>query len=214
MSDDLVIKSKDKVIVVKVTEINNEALYKAQDLLQQYGLNVKQVGNKLSNWNISMKSKLLDFKVVKLEGRNGGTFLTKRQLMKLAGSVDFHFEDAVYEAFELLREGELLAAAKIADSTQLESKAFSAWLVMEDSTIQQTLKMLGIVRPNFFQSKIKHGKQRDSLVERGILKQRNYGKHGVALRMTAKGKEYLMDNLGSINTKIEKLYQAEKDMVV
>tara|TARA_R110000851_G_scaffold333107_1_gene511144 strand:- start:140 stop:772 length:633 start_codon:yes stop_codon:yes gene_type:complete len=128
--------------------------------------------------------------------------------------ISIEFTLKVIHAFKELRRGNLLAAAKIADTTQLESKAFSAWLEMEDSTIQQTLKMLGIVRPNFFQKKIKQSKQRDSLVERGILKQRNYGKHGTALRMTAKGKGYLMGNLASINTKIEKLYQAEKDMVV
>lgn len=127
-------------------------------------------------------------------------------------SVDFYRK--VIKAFVELRRGNLLAAVKITDTTQLESKAFNAWLAMEDSTIQQTLKMLGIVRPNFFQSKIKHGKQRDSLVERGILKYRNYGSHGTSLRMTAKGKVYLMENLEGINGKIDALYQAEKGMVV
>lgn len=124
-------------------------------------------------------------------------------------SVDFY--ETVMDAFISLRNGQLLEAAKLADSTQTESKAFSAWLGMEDSTVQQTLKMLYIKRPNHFQKMIKRKHFKESLIDRGIIKERNYGSHGVALRMTSAGKQFLLDNREDINKKVELNYQAENN---
>jgi hypothetical protein len=128
--------------------------------------------------------------------------------------ISYEFGLKVVQAFNAMRNGRLLEAAKIADSTQVESKAFSAWLEMEDGTIQQALKMLGINRPNFFQALIKKPSQKTSFLDRGILKQRNYGTHGVALRMTSFGKNYILDNRDTINDTIERLYQESKTPVM
>lgn len=125
--------------------------------------------------------------------------------------VSVGFYRTVVSSFVALRNGQLLEAVKLADSTQKESKAFSAWMVMEDSTVQQTLKMLDIKRPNHFQKMIKRKHFKESLIDRGIIKERNYGSHGVALRMTSVGKQFLLDNREDINKKVELNYQAEKN---
>ena len=135
-------------------------------------------------------------------------------IVSYAQYVSIEFALNVIKAFVELRQGNLLEAAKIADSTQIESKAFSSWLEMEDGTIQQALKMLGINRPNFFQALIKKPSQKTSFLDRGILKQRNYGTHGVALRMTSFGKSYILDNRDTINNTIERLYQESKTPVM
>lgn len=95
----------NKEITLSTHDVEGSQLYKAQDLLKGYGLDAKQVSNTISNWLIGMKTKLLDFQVVSKQGKHGGTYLTKRQILKLAGYVSYEFEDAVYEAFEMLMDG-------------------------------------------------------------------------------------------------------------
>lgn len=126
-------------------------------------------------------------------------------------SVDFYRN--VVEAFVALRQGNIVEAAKIADSTQLESKAFSKWMGYSDTTLQQSLGMLGINRPNLFQSIVKNGKQLDKFLELGVLKYRNYGNKGSHLRVTKVGKQYLLDNKDNINIKIEEIYRANKELM-
>lgn len=126
-------------------------------------------------------------------------------------SMDFYM--MVVESFVALRQGNIVEAAKIADSTQLESKAFSKWMGYADTTLQQSLGMLGINRPNLFQSIAKSGKQLDKFLELGVLKYRNYGDKGSHLRITKVGKQYLLDNKDMINTKIEEIYKANKELM-
>tara|TARA_R110002153_G_scaffold58217_1_gene159651 strand:+ start:2428 stop:3078 length:651 start_codon:yes stop_codon:yes gene_type:complete len=164
-----------------------------------------------SEWKSKLKTKMINSENIRNKaGRYGFTKATEKATIAYSMFVSDDFYEIVVDSFVELRKGNLLAAAKIADTTQLESKAFNAWLGMEDSTIQQTLRMLGIKRPNFFQKLVKRENHKTSLIERGILKQRNYGSHGVGLRMTSKGKEYLIENRDSINTKVELLYQEQK----
>ncbi len=135
---------------------------------------------------------------------------TEEATIAYAMFVSDKFYISVINAFVELRRGNLLEAAKIADSTQLEKKAFAAWMEMDDTAIQHALRMIGIIRPNFFQKIIKVERQRDKLISEDKIKQRNYGKHGFALRMTPTGKQWLLKNKDKINLKIEELYQKEK----
>lgn len=105
---------QDKTIILNTHEVEGQTLYKAQDLLNGFGYEAKKTNKTIYNWNVSMKTKHPDFQAVSIQGRNGGTYLTKRQIMKLAGFVDYDFEDAVYEAFENLVEGNVAKAQAIA----------------------------------------------------------------------------------------------------
>lgn len=103
-------------ITLNTHNVEGVELYKAQDLLKGYGMDSKQASKAISNWTASMKNKLPEFQVVTFQGKQGGTYLTKRNTMKLAGYVDGAFEDAVYEAFELLAEGKVEQAVAVTKS--------------------------------------------------------------------------------------------------
>ncbi|WP_429049112.1 hypothetical protein [Aeromonas hydrophila] len=95
----------NKEITLSTHDVEGSQLYKAQDLLKGYGLDVNEANKKMYNFTVSMKNKNPDFQGVSFKGKNGGTYLTKRQILKLAGYVSYEFEDAVYEAFEMLMDG-------------------------------------------------------------------------------------------------------------
>ncbi|WP_068871002.1 hypothetical protein [Edwardsiella tarda] len=62
------------------------------------------------------KAKVEALLVVVRGGKHQGTYLTERQIYKLAGYVDGDFEDAVYEAFEALVHGDTEKALAITGS--------------------------------------------------------------------------------------------------
>ena len=78
----IILKLEDQTIELNTHEVEGKILYKAQDLLKGYGLNSKQSSKKLENWGYHTNHHRTG--VVKLEGRGGGTFLTKYLLLSLA----------------------------------------------------------------------------------------------------------------------------------
>lgn len=96
-------------------------LYKAQDLMKAAGLTGKKAADILRNWKDSLKDPLrlreiyVDLVVI-TKGLNDlrGTYLTKKDLFKLAAYIDHAFYDAVFEAFELLTMGKLREASDVA----------------------------------------------------------------------------------------------------
>lgn len=116
----ITLKFEDKEIHLDTHTVNNTTLYKAQDLLTGYGMSVEDAKNTMRNWQKVMKRKGCQngnlFETVQVNGRTGGTYLTKRQVLKLAGYVSYEFEDVVYEAFEYLAEGSPAQAAIVAGS--------------------------------------------------------------------------------------------------
>lgn len=123
-------------------------------------------------------------------------------------SVGFYRE--VVEAFVLLRQGDIASAAKIADKTQVESKAFAKWMSYADSTLQQSLGMIGIIRPNTFQAIAKDPQYTGWFISKGYLKYRNYGDKGVSLRVTGKGKQWMLSSKEDINSRVESQYHLRK----
>lgn len=109
---------RGNLITLATHMVDGKELYKAQDLLVGHGMAVEECENTLRNWSKVMNRKLCQngkvWEVTKKTGKNGGTYLTKREILKLAGYVDYDFEDAVYEAFELLTEGKTEEAQKVA----------------------------------------------------------------------------------------------------
>lgn len=129
----IVLKLSDKTIELNTYEIDGKQLYKAQDLLYGYGMDKKKVSNTISNWKISTEGKLLENQVVNLQGKNGGTYLSKRYLLKLAGYVSYKFEDIVYEAFEELSNGEVQKASNIVESVAVSQELIDKAFAMEDA---------------------------------------------------------------------------------
>lgn len=115
MQNVITLKLTDKEITLTTHAVNGEQLFKAQDLLSGYYTDRKKAANALAHWVKIMKSKLLNFSVVSIQGKTGGTYLSKRNICKLAGYVDYAFEDAVYEAFEALSEGRTDDAISVVD---------------------------------------------------------------------------------------------------
>ena len=101
----ITLKLESKEITLTTHDVEDQQLFKAQDLLKGYGLDVEQSKNTLRHWKDMMESKVAGFATLTFKGKTGGTYLTKRQILKLAGYVSYEFEDAVYEAFEMLMDG-------------------------------------------------------------------------------------------------------------
>ncbi len=101
----ITLKLESKEITLTTHDVEGSQLYKAQDLLKGYGLSSDEANDKVRNWKVSQESKAVNFTVLTFKGKYGGTYLTKRQILKLAGYVSYEFEDAVYEAFEMLMDG-------------------------------------------------------------------------------------------------------------
>ncbi|EGR1056594.1 TPA: hypothetical protein LNG45_003475 [Vibrio cholerae] len=108
---ELTFKFENTTVTINTHEIEGQTLYKAQDLLKGYGMDTKKCNDTLRNWK---NSKTVEFTVLK--GRYGGTYLTKRQCLKLASYVSEDFEEAVYEAFEAAASGDGNKAVDIATS--------------------------------------------------------------------------------------------------
>lgn len=92
-------------------------LYKAQDLMKAAGLTGKSAEKTLWNWKQTFKTPEIQGDVVVItKGLNElrGTYLTKKDLFKLAAYIDHAFYDAVFEAFELLTIGKLREASDVA----------------------------------------------------------------------------------------------------
>lgn len=102
----------NKEITLSTHDVEGSQLYKAQDLLKGYGLDVQKTKDTINNWKRSLESKGVNFTPLNVKGKQGGTYLTKRQILKLAGYVSYEFEDAVYEAFEMLMDGNTEAAVE------------------------------------------------------------------------------------------------------
>ncbi|WOQ15169.1 MICOS complex subunit MIC60 [Aeromonas media] len=101
----ITLKLESKEITLTTHNVEDQQLFKAQDLLKGYGLSSDEANDKVRNWKVSQESKAVNFTVLTFKGKYGGTYLTKRQILKLAGYVSYEFEDAVYEAFEMLMDG-------------------------------------------------------------------------------------------------------------
>lgn len=129
----IVLKLSNKTIELNTHEVDGKQLYKAQDLLYGYGMDKKKTSNTISNWKISLEGKLLENQVVNLQGKNGGTYLSKRYLLKLAGYVSYEFEDSVYEAFEELSNGEIQKASNIVESVAVSQELIDKAFAMEDA---------------------------------------------------------------------------------
>ncbi len=130
-------------IELNTHEVNGKTLYKAQDLLKGYGMDSRKANDTIHNWKQTLitkalrtlektsvrenpvlgqtledqaKAKVEALLVVVRGGKTPGTYLTERQIYKLAGYVDGDFEDAVYEAFEALVHGDTEKALAITGS--------------------------------------------------------------------------------------------------
>ncbi len=122
-------------------------------------------------------------------------------------SISFHRE--VVTAFVALRNGELAKAYDIAKETNpLAETAFDKWMSYADTPLRDATAMLGVKRVMLFMSEAKKPKQLASFVKRGILKHRNYGDKGTAVRITSQGKAWLRDNIETVNTKLEEIYNS------
>ncbi|HDI3264209.1 TPA: hypothetical protein PMC50_002833 [Vibrio cholerae] len=127
----------DKTLTIVTREIEGKELYKAQDLLRGYYKNGTQAEKQLWSWKRSIinktpqnevfsktpqngtfnKDELLEkMGVFGFKGRNGGTYLTRDNLFKLAGFISYEFECAVYKAFGLLVDGKKEEALTIAQT--------------------------------------------------------------------------------------------------
>ncbi len=114
----ITLKVNGKAIELNTHEVDGKTLYKAQDLLKGYGLDVAKTKQKIQDWKESVAKKcggkFLPHSIQR--GNQAGTYLTKRDTLKLAGYVSYEFEDAVYEAFELLADGKVNEAVDVAVS--------------------------------------------------------------------------------------------------
>ena len=136
---------ENKVIVINTHNINDKVLYKAQDLLVGYGFDVQKTKDTIQNWKDKVSKKCgVKFTPYSIQrGKQSGTYLNKRNILKLAGYVSYEFEDAVYEAFEELIIGNTEKALDIAASfvvtpelvTQInrQSEAVNAAIAIWDS---------------------------------------------------------------------------------
>jgi hypothetical protein len=124
-------------------------------------------------------------------------------------SVDFY--RSVVEAFVALRNGEVAKAYKLAQETtnKVADNAFEKWLSYSDTNLRDACGMLGVKRTMLFMSEAKKPAQLKSFLERGILKNRNYGDKGVAIKITPKGKHWIKDNIKLINSKLDDIYNKE-----
>lgn len=119
----ITLKLESKEITLTTHDVEGSQLYKAQDLLKGYGLSSDEANDKVRNWKVSQESKAVGFTVLTFKGKYGGTYLTKRQILKLAGYVSYEFEDAVYEAFEMLMDGNTKEAENISKRVAKVRKA-------------------------------------------------------------------------------------------
>ncbi|EHU9517339.1 hypothetical protein KZY93_000662 [Vibrio vulnificus] len=119
---ELTLKFEDKTVTINTHEIEGQTLFKAQDLLKGYGMDSTKCKDTLRNWSKVMNRKLCQngnsWQPVVLQGKGKaqGTYLTKREILKLAAYVSEDFEDAVYEAFEAAANGDGNRAVDIATS--------------------------------------------------------------------------------------------------
>ncbi|QJT27548.1 hypothetical protein E4185_16745 [Aeromonas media] len=103
----------DKSITLTTHMVEDQQLYKAQDLITGYGYEGKQAQNTISHWLESMKSKILDFRVLSFRGKNGGTYLTEDQVYLLSMYIDTNFMLSVVAAFKALAHGNTKKAETI-----------------------------------------------------------------------------------------------------
>lgn len=190
---------------------NDDGMLDLNDIWRGCGLhNAKRP----SQWRGVIKDNLIRYaNLHSVNGDKGSTVGDEIATTAYAMWVSVDFYRTVVEAFVALRQGNIIEAAKLADTTQLEAKAFSKWMGYADTTLQQTLGMIGINRPNLFQSIAKNGKQLNKFLQLGVLKYRNYGDKGTHLRVTKVGKQYLLDNRDTINTRVEEIYQSNKELM-
>jgi len=72
-----------------------------------------------------------------------------------------------------------------------------------ETPIRDACGMLDVSHIVLFMQLAKKPKQLESFIERGILKNRNYGKHGSSLRITRLGKAWMKENIEAINSTLE-----------
>ncbi|OEC29961.1 hypothetical protein [Vibrio cholerae] len=117
---ELTLKFEDKTVTINTHDVGDQTLYKAQDLLKGYGMDTETCESTMRNWSKIMNRKLCQngkvWDPVKAKGKQGGTYLTKREILKLAAYVSEDFEDAVYQAFEAAANGDGSRAVDIATS--------------------------------------------------------------------------------------------------
>ncbi len=137
------------------------------------------------------------------------TVATEKAAVAYAMWVSIEFYEMVLDAFVALRNGELAKAYNIAKETNpLAETAFDKWMSYADTPLRDATAMLGVKRVMLFMSEAKKPKQLASFVKRGILKHRNYGDKGTAVRITSQGKAWLRDNIETVNTKLEEIYNS------
>lgn len=110
----ITLKLNEITIALHTHEIEGETLYKAQDLLSGYGYDAAKTKATVKDWDAMMTRKSSHHATISIRGRNGGTYLTERQIYKLAAYVDYDFEDVVYEAFRNLVNGNTEQAERLA----------------------------------------------------------------------------------------------------
>ncbi len=137
-------------------------------------------------------------------------FADESATVAYAMSVSPEFYLKVVEAFVALRNGELVKAYDIAKETNpVAETAFDKWMTYADTPLRDACGMLGIKRTMLFMSEAKKPKQLQSFIERDILKLRNYGDKGSAVRITKVGKAWLRDNIDEVNNKLEDIYNSK-----
>lgn len=109
---------QEKLIQLHTHSVDGRQLYRAQDLIErsprpEYDLSNYMRSKRLKELQVVLR----EFHVVSIEGRNGGTYMTRRGILRLASKICEMFEAAVYEAFEALTTGELDKAFGVAWQT-------------------------------------------------------------------------------------------------
>lgn len=110
---DITLTLENKIITLSIVEVDGQQLYNARDLLIGYGMTQDEALTELKHWKKNTLTKvkgssqepLKSVGIHSVKGKYGGTYLTQRQVYKLAGYIDYTFEDAVYEAFEAAVNG-------------------------------------------------------------------------------------------------------------
>lgn len=116
------LKLNDNLVELQTHDTEQGQMYKAQDLLKGSGLSTIQTKTKLKHWIVSENKgggEIYPHPVKAGKMVLRGTYLYKKDLLKLAAYVDKAFYNTVFEAFEAAASGDAKAAIDIATSVAI-----------------------------------------------------------------------------------------------
>lgn len=104
----------DKSITLTTHMVEDQQLYKAQDLLKGYGLDNLKIKQRIQDWTLSMEARVGNFPTLKIKGgKSQGTYLTEDQVYLLSMYIDTNFMLSVVAAFKALAHGNTKKAETI-----------------------------------------------------------------------------------------------------